>query len=508
MKTLLIFPPFANPTYIPYPLMDFVGYIKSHSPSAHIDIWDLNIDVFNRETVDLAPLINLVCDEGSFLHEDTYYPSVFKLLEKWWRIQETFNRNLETYIADHTETTWLSDYLTPERITPYDAVALSLSYHQKEGSTQFFCVMAIATYIRQYFPDKKIVVGGPLTTHWDPIQLMTNCPAIDALFCKESEESFRLWLKTGVFDEIPNIVYRQKDKIINTGLADNVIRTTAYLPDISPIRLDQYLSPSPVITLQYKRGCGWNKCTFCSQNLSYFGYEPDKNVESFLDKVECLYRHGVRYFYFSDQMLYPSDLVKISAGIKNRSLSIFWAIMAMPQKGFSEEIMEAVYHAGCRWITWGIESGSPDVLKRMNKPIDLDVVKENLVASHLAGIQNVALMMYGFPGETQSDFEMSLAFLEEVRPYYYDHSMSPFHLCKGSPLFKNPEKFGVKIGAPVSVTDKTSIQLDSHLYHHHSDTPEPIYANLIPEPKSTIPFAEHMVIYAAHKSHLIEQTSE
>ncbi|MDD5627621.1 MAG: radical SAM protein, partial [Elusimicrobia bacterium] len=71
--------------------------------------------------------------------------------------------------------------------------------------------------------------------------------------------------------------------------------------------------------------------------------------------------------------------------------------------------------ANCHDIIYGVESGSPRVLAAMNKNYSPETAERVLKDTHEAVIVTVGNFMFGFPGETEEDFRMTLDFLRRNR---------------------------------------------------------------------------------------------
>ena len=72
--------------------------------------------------------------------------------------------------------------------------------------------------------------------------------------------------------------------------------------------------------------------------------------------------------------------------------------------------------AGCRVIQFGVESADPDVLAALGKGIPAEQVHEAFCSARAAGIETVANLMVGSPGETWASIEATRRLLAEIRP--------------------------------------------------------------------------------------------
>jgi len=431
---------------------------------------------------DLAEVKRIKSGDWSSYLDDSY-----RVAHQWQRIQEKTELELEAYLRRAGSVPSIFA-MVDEEIEFSEFVCLSLTFNHRGGASQFYPTIALAKYIKNKWPEKKIILGGAYLNHIGREQLIKIFTEIDFVLYRESEESLFLLLNETETNKqlIPNMVFRDKGNIITTEQVDNVQRQLDYVPIFEGIEFDKYLSPETSVAIQYKRGCDWGKCTFCSQNNTYF-LKPEVNQQGFTKRVEALKKEGVKFLFLADQMISPKDLAFINSVLGD---SFFWACMMMPQKGISGQLLEEMYASGCRWICWGIESGSKGVLKSMNKPMDIEVAKANIINASQSGIKNVLLMIDGFPTETEEDRKQSLDFLKEMKPYYYDNSLSPFHVCQGSYVQNNPAEFGIEKLSRVPIYKDDEKILYSELYSY--SPMKNIEVNN--EDRRTIPYAEHMLI--------------
>ena len=72
-----------------------------------------------------------------------------------------------------------------------------------------------------------------------------------------------------------------------------------------------------------------------------------------------------------------------------------------------ESVMNELKASGCYELFIGIESGSPKILGEINKTKSIDTIIRNLTKVFKAGINMKGYFIYGFPGETSEDMEMT-----------------------------------------------------------------------------------------------------
>jgi len=81
-----------------------------------------------------------------------------------------------------------------------------------------------------------------------------------------------------------------------------------------------------------------------------------------------------------------------------------------------EKLIKLMKEANCREIWVGVESGSPRILKIIQKGITVSMVENVFKWGKDAGIKRRAYFMVGFPSETWKDFEMSMNLAEKLDP--------------------------------------------------------------------------------------------
>ena len=89
--------------------------------------------------------------------------------------------------------------------------------------------------------------------------------------------------------------------------------------------------------------------------------------------------------------------------------------------------------AGCGFLRIGIESGSPRILRLYNRRMDLQAAEDLVKTCHAEGIRVSIDWMVGFPGETDEDFEQTLALAKRLLPYTCGPKFRPASICRAAP---------------------------------------------------------------------------
>ena len=70
--------------------------------------------------------------------------------------------------------------------------------------------------------------------------------------------------------------------------------------------------------------------------------------------------------------------------------------------------------SGCVFVSFSPESGSPRMLKIMNKPFNHDFALSRVSEMHRLGIRTQAVFIGGVPGETQKDQDLSVQYARKL----------------------------------------------------------------------------------------------
>lgn len=162
-----------------------------------------------------------------------------------------------------------------------------------------------------------------------------------------------------------------------------------------------------MMNLYASKGCP-GRCAFCYNkdfHRSKCRRRPNEYVIS--EIVELATKHGMDGVCFTDDMfgLNKIDLYDLCGRL--RDLNIVWRCSTRLGH-LSREDLQLMYDAGCRWIFYGVESGSPEMLKRMHKEIDLVTVEKDFQYCREIGISATCGFVIGLPDETEEQLRDSV----------------------------------------------------------------------------------------------------
>ena len=201
---------------------------------------------------------------------------------------------------------------------------------------------------------------------------------------------------------------------VQMGSAVRTRLETLPLPDPSLWSVPAGAGEEIWIPLQTRRGCPM-KCIYCSTPA----LEGTKTRMHPVDEVVTgIARHvaaGFNQFYFVDNTFNfpPSYAKKLCTSLFAAGLGIRWRCILYP--GFvDEEMTLKMAEAGCVEVSLGFESGSPVILKNLNKKYTVDQVRASSQLLSKYGIKRMGFLLLGGPGETRETAVESLVFADSL----------------------------------------------------------------------------------------------
>ncbi|MFO7626178.1 MAG: radical SAM protein [Candidatus Fermentibacteraceae bacterium] len=208
-----------------------------------------------------------------------------------------------------------------------------------------------------------------------------------------------------------------------------------------------YLSPAHVLPVAFTTGCVWNKCLFCPDREKPLKAVPERTIRKLLEEAP----RGVMV-HFIDSTVPMSRLESALPLLEERGLRFFGFTRAT-REFLKPGLLDGMARSGCSMLQWGIESGSPGILERFGKGIDPKTALMVLKESAARGIRNYAYFLFGLPGETDRDREMTIELIEEAGTAIDFMNASVFNLPVDSELTGRHREFGMSLGTYDPGTD-------------------------------------------------------
>ncbi len=307
-------------------------------------------------------------------------------------------------------------------------------------------VTKLCPLLKEALPGVPIVAGGSHVTAL-PEETLRELPSIDAIVLGEGEQTFCVLtaalLGGRPFEDIEGLCMRR----------NGIPRVTARRAPIE--RLDELPYPAfdllsdlathywpaltstkrlPAFSLMTSRGCQY-RCTFCDRSV-FGNHVAYHGAEYILSLIRMLRRlGGTRYIYFEDDnFLLNPELDTLLAKLREFRPPIEFSCQSRIDS-VDDELLRTLRASGCRQIFYGVETGSERLLQAMKKGIRVDDVPEVVGKTRSAGIESMALLILGYPGETVESLEETLTLLKSCR--FDDVGLFYFAPLPGSEVYKD-----------------------------------------------------------------------
>ena len=316
--------------------------------------------------------------------------------------------------------------------------------------------LEIARRIKKHDNRRIIVFGGPDSSLQQKGNYLINQECVDIVVYGEGEGPlFEIIDRADNFREIDRI----KGCLI---LRDGRIAAGEYMPgvkDLDSLPMPDYSDfKEDINSRTYRqpqrldifdsRGCP-TRCHFCSE-WQFWGKFRSKSGQRIYQEIVYHLNNfpQVNYFYFIGSLVNGNmaALERFCDLVIDNNLGIRWAGQAVIRQEMTKEFLKKAHHAGCTWLSYGIESGSQRVVSTMNKKFSVEIASRVLRDTKAAGIAVQANFMFGIPTETKEDFQQTLGFLKENRESM-DTILASQSFCvidKDTYLYNHAKRFGIR----------------------------------------------------------------
>ena len=286
-----------------------------------------------------------------------------------------------------------------------------------------------------------VVVGGPHTAVYP--EETAGLDVVDYAVEGEAELSFPALVdRIEAGDDpsdVPGVYHRLDGKTLK-GPPPTAIQDldTVPFPARTATPYEKYTSllatRNPVTTMFTSRGCPF-RCTFCHRPAMGKHFRA-VSAGRVVDEMQLCLDLGIReIFIYDDTFTVQKKRVwKICHEILRRRLDITWDVRAHVNT-VDPDLLDLMRRAGCARIHYGIEAGTPRVLKLLRKGITLPRAMTVLKQTRKAGISTLAYFMIGNPTETREEAEETIRVARSVdADYVHVTILTPF---PGTPLYED-----------------------------------------------------------------------
>ena len=240
-----------------------------------------------------------------------------------------------------------------------------------------------------------------------------------------------------LFHNVQSISYKTSDGQLHRNVDGPVIADLDSLPwpAYNLFKMDRYTNLQPAtdaidgsrsFSIMTSRGCPY-RCTFCSQSIMPIKWRARSSanvIEEWRHLVQDLgaLEIGVlddsanirkaRLHELSDQL------------ITNRLNHVPWIFVNGIRANLADlDLLVKMKQAGLKRTAFGVETGDPDMIIRIDKHVDHDTIRQAFKNAKAAGIETIGFFIIGLPGDTRATMQRTIDFAIELDPMIANFSM-------------------------------------------------------------------------------------
>ncbi len=271
----------------------------------------------------------------------------------------------------------------------------------------------LAQAFKRRRPDLPVVMGGPHVTIF-PAETLEEEPAVDYTVFGEGEVTM-VELLDGLersdsaplaLGRVDGLAWRDGATVVKNQLRGiNTEIESLPFPARDIMQIEQYplraWNGERMTTMMTSRGCPY-ACTYCFKGLFGRRYITTPNDLIIAEMEEIRDQYGIDHFYFVDDLFVVNinRLMEFVDRMKARDLGFKWQCLARVDR-LKQEHYVAMAEAGCSKIHYGIETGDPEMMVRVDKEATLEQVENAVRWCNQAGVMAKGYFMLGLPGETE-----------------------------------------------------------------------------------------------------------
>jgi anaerobic magnesium-protoporphyrin IX monomethyl ester cyclase len=283
-------------------------------------------------------------------------------------------------------------------------------------------------------PGVHMIVRGEGEVTWVEI-----CDRLDAWKRdQEGQSTGRLFDPVaGIWEGVAGISYRTSDGALHRNVERVPINDLDSLPwpAYDLFKMERYTSLQPAtdavegarsFSLMTSRRCP-DRCTYCSQSVMPVRWRA-RSPEGVLEE----WKHLVR-----DRGAQEIGVLDDSANIQVRRLErladlliaerlshVPWIFVNGIRANLAgREFLARLKSAGLKRLAFGVETGDPDMLRRIDKRIDLDTIRKAFDSAKAVGLETIGFFIVGMPGDTRETMQRTIDFAIELDPLIANFSM-------------------------------------------------------------------------------------
>ncbi|MES2223684.1 MAG: radical SAM protein [Patescibacteria group bacterium] len=298
--------------------------------------------------------------------------------------------------------------------------------------------LILASMIKDELPGTTVLLGG---NFWSRMEHLFNYPEFTQLFemvCHAVcfTEGFQPLVELANTQNIkttPGLVWIENGKVKK----NHKPLTSTKFEDLPKPQFDggaKQWCPDDVFPLYTASNCP-TECSFCAIAAASDTFRSAPRVMSPRRIAEHMKATGASRFDITDETFTPQRQIALGKELRGIEYRATWqCYLTVTNNLLNPDLAIQLYEAGCRAVQLGLETLSPETLKRENKtwntPANYGRILRNLKS---AGIQVHVFIIVGLPGEKLSWTLAWIPFFEEFGGAVLTVKPGRYRLARKSP---------------------------------------------------------------------------
>lgn len=291
--------------------------------------------------------------------------------------------------------------------------------------------LSLCESIKREWPHKFLIAGGPLATT-SPAELLEN-RALDLCVIGEGELTLEELIaeirkkrlnpeaSDSFLKNIAGIAYRSHGKVQFNQRRDHISDLDS-LPKLRYDLIDIHgyfsyhaaIDMSDWLFIATSRGCD-ARCVFCATPVLWPGRMRRQSVGRIIEEIKFQRNlYPTAQFGFMDDSFFSDKKWLKEFTDEIAGLSVKYCCIGRADH-LDEPAIRSLAASGCIYIAFGIETGSQLRQKKINKHLNLGLVKDRIRILSRYEIFSKGFFMLGFPDETPEEMVETINFACELK---------------------------------------------------------------------------------------------
>jgi ribosomal peptide maturation radical SAM protein 1 len=326
-----------------------------------------------------------------------------------------------------------------------DVVGFTTTFAQNAAA------LGAAQGVRPRPPHPVIVFGGANCDGSQGAALHRNFPFVDFVVRGEGERAFPHVLAAiqgrGDVSRISGLCWRSPsgESVANPMEAAPLPPETLVPPDFGDY-FDQHARSvagtwaEPRLIVESSRGCWWgakHHCKFCGLNGSFMEFRSKSPARFAGELLDLVKRHRILDVWVTDNILDMTYLSSLAPRLAESGYDL--RLSYEIKSNLNREQLTALYLAGISYVQPGVENLSSRVLRLMDKGVTGCQNVRLLRDAETVGVNMNWNYLYGFPGETDEDYNEVIDQVPALQHLTPPFSPTRVKAERFSPYFNRPD---------------------------------------------------------------------